>query len=91
MGTNGKLRLWARLGGVILLFLLSRASHARSSSWQITSLALSPDGKLIALVVEKSASSFIYVVAVDAGVATRLTDAKDGEEESPTFSPDGSE
>lgn len=89
MGTNGKLGLWARLGGLILLFLLSRASYARSSSWQITSVAVSPDGRVIALVASKRSTSFIYTVAVDTGVATRLTDAKDGEETSPTFSPDG--
>jgi len=89
MGTNGKLGLWARLGGLILLFLLSRASYARSSSWQITSVAVSPDGRVIALVASKRSTSFIYTVAVDTGVATRLTDANDGEETSPTFSPDG--
>jgi Tol biopolymer transport system component len=41
------------------------------------------------LVVGKSSALFIYTVAVDTGVATRLTDAKDGRETGPTFSPDG--
>jgi Tol biopolymer transport system component len=75
--------------GLILLFLLARTSYARSSRWQITSVAVSPDGKLIALVAGKDSTSFIYTVPADTGVATRLTDAKDGAETSPTFSSDG--
>ena len=41
------------------------------------------------MVAEKDSTSFIYTVPVDTGVATRLTDAKDGEETSPSFSRDG--
>ena len=89
MVTGRKLGLLARIGGLILPVLLASASYGGGSGWQITSLALSPDGKLIALVAEKSATSLIYVVSVDTGVATRLTDAKDGREASPTFSSDG--
>ncbi len=89
MAINGKLGLWVRRGGLILLLLLARTSYARSSSWQITSVAVSPDGRVMALVALRGSTSFIYTVAVDAGLATRLTDAKDGEETSPTFSPDG--
>jgi dipeptidyl aminopeptidase/acylaminoacyl peptidase len=90
MPTNATLGLCARIGGgLILLFLLARTSDARSSRWQITSVAVSPDGRLIALAAEKGSTSFIYRVPVDTGVATRLTGAKDGEETSPTFSPDG--
>jgi len=89
MGTNGTLGLWGRVGGLILLFLFARTSYGRSSRWEITSVAVSRDGKLVALVAEKDSTSFIYTVAVDTGVATRLTDAKDGQETSPTFSPDG--
>jgi len=77
------------LGGGLLLLFLACVSHGAGSSGQITSLAVSPDGKLIALVVEKGSTSFIHRVGVNTGVATRLTDAKDGEETSPTFSPDG--
>jgi len=89
MTTSGKVGCWAQMGGVILLFLCARVSYGRSSRWQITSVALSTHGKLIALVAQKGDSSFIYTVPVDTGVATRLTDAKDGEETSPSFSPDG--
>ncbi len=80
--------LRALRGGLPLLFLTC-VSYGGNSRYQITSLAVSPDGKLIALVVKKGSTSFIYTVAVDTGVATRLTDAKDGKETSPTFSPDG--
>jgi Tol biopolymer transport system component len=90
MATNGKLRFLTRIGGLILLlFLLVDTSYGRSSRWQITSVAVSPDGRLIALVAQKDRTSFIYIVPIDTGIATRVTDAKDGEENSPTFSADG--
>jgi Tol biopolymer transport system component len=53
------------------------------------SVAISPDGKLIAVDVGKGSTSFIYKIAVDTGSATRLTNAKTGEESGPAFSPDG--
>jgi Tol biopolymer transport system component len=89
MRTDGNLSLLTRIGGLVLLLLLARTLYAGSSKWQITTLAVSPDGKLLALTAAKESTSFIYIVPVDTGVATRLTDAKDGEETSPTFSPDG--
>jgi len=89
MRTNGNLSLLTRIGGLVLLLLLARTSYAGSSKWQITALAVSPDGRLIALVADKDSTSFIYMVTVDSGVAKRLTDAKDGEETSPSFSQDG--
>lgn len=55
----------------------------------IRSVAVSPDGKIIAVDFEKGGASFIYKIAVDTGNATRLTDAKTGKESSPAFSPDG--
>ena len=55
----------------------------------IGSLAVSPDGKLIAVAYEKNHTSFIYRIPVDTGVAVRLTDAEDGYESNPAFSPDG--
>jgi len=90
MATNGKLSFLTRIGGLILLlFLPAHTSYGRSSRWQITSVAVSPDGRLIALVAQKDRTSFIYTVPIDSGIATRVTDAKDGEENSPTFSVDG--
>lgn len=89
MAVNGKVGVWSRMGGLVLLFLLVGTSYGRSSRWQITSLAISPDGKLVALVALNGSTSFIYRIAVETGVATRLTDAKDGEENSPSFSSDG--
>jgi Tol biopolymer transport system component len=52
-------------------------------------IAISPDGKLIAIDFAKGGTSFIYKIAVDSGVATRLTNANDGQETSPAFSADG--
>jgi len=52
-------------------------------------LAISPDGKLLAVDFRKDNTSFIYKVAVDTGRATRLTDTKAGQETSPAFSADG--
>jgi Tol biopolymer transport system component len=77
------------LGGGLLLLFLTCVSNGASPSGQIRSVAISPDGKLVAVDFEKGNTSFIYKIAVDTGVATRLTDAKDGEESSPAFSPDG--
>jgi Tol biopolymer transport system component len=78
----------ALTAGLLLLSLTCVLSGA-SSSDQIRSVAISPDGKLVALDFHNGNSSFIYKIAVDTGVATRLTDTKDGEESSPAFSPDG--
>jgi len=89
MGTKEKLGFWVRVGGLVLLFLFARTSYGRTSRWQITSVAVSPDARLVALVAEKDSTSLIYTVAVDTGDAKRLTAAKDGKETSPTFSPDG--
>ena len=77
-----------RLGLSLLLFH-AFASCAGKPSGQIRSLAISPDGKLIAVDFGEDNTSFIYKVIVDTGVATRLTDAKTGAESSPAFSPDG--
>ncbi len=77
-------RLWP-----FLLFLHPLAAFAGKSSGQIRSLAISPDGKSIAVDFGKGGTSFIYEVRVDTGNATRLTDAKIGAESFPAFSPDG--
>ena len=74
---------------LMLLLSLAQMSNGASPSGQIRSVAISPDGKLVAVDFHKANTSFIYKIAVDTGVATRLTDAKDGEELGPAFSPDG--
>jgi Tol biopolymer transport system component len=79
------------LAWVALLLFLTSMSDGASSSGVIRSVAVSPDGKLVAFDFEKGGTSFIYKIAVDTGVATRLTDAKSGEESSPAFSPDGNQ
>lgn len=75
--------------GVFLLFLHPLMACAGKSSGQIRSLAISPDGTIIAVDFGRGNTSFIYRVNVDTGIATRLTDAKTGAESGPAFSPDG--
>ncbi|HET9401256.1 MAG TPA: hypothetical protein VFO34_09915 [Candidatus Acidoferrales bacterium] len=77
------------LGTGLLPLLLACILSASKSSGEISSLAISPDAKLIAVEFEKGGRSFIYRISVDTGVAARLTAAKDGVESSPDFSPDG--
>lgn len=75
--------------GFLLLLLDLPATCATDSVGQMRGVTISPDGKLLAVVVQKNNSSFIYKIAVDTGIATRLTNAKIGEESSPNFSADG--
>ena len=72
-----------------LLLLHPLAVCSASSSGQIRSFAISPDGKFIAVDFAKSSTSVIYMIPVDTGNATRLTGAKTGAESGPAFSPDG--
>jgi len=60
-----------------------------TSSGQMGSVSLSPDGKIVAVEFKKGSTAFIYKVSVDTGKAARLTTAKGGYESSPTFSADG--
>jgi len=53
------------------------------------SIAISPDGKLVAVTYKTNHTSFIYKIAIETGSATRLTSAKTGAESGPSFSPDG--
>ena len=75
--------------GLVLLLLHPLALCSGKSSGQVRSIAISPDGKLIAVSFGKGNKSFIYIVGVNSGTATRLTDAKTGAESGPAFSPDG--
>jgi len=74
---------------VCFLFFLLTVTCAAGPAPQVTGLSVSPDGKLIAVTYETRGTTFIYKVYADTGNATRLTDAKAGEETSPAFSPDG--
>lgn len=56
---------------------------------RIGSVAISPDGNLVAMDLQNGSTSFIYTVSVVTGEAVRLTKAKNGRETSPAFSPDG--
>jgi Tol biopolymer transport system component len=86
---NGGAVLRVLRNGLIFLFLLCPVICVGKSPDHIGSVAVSPDGKLIAVDVEKGGTSFIHKIAVDTGNATRLTNAKTGEESMPAFSPDG--
>ncbi len=88
MAINGNFGLRILNAGLFLL-LLTCFSHGSSSSGQIRSLAVSPDGKLIAVEFAKGNTSFIYKIPVETGKATRLTNAKTGVESRPAFSSDG--
>jgi Tol biopolymer transport system component len=74
---------------IVLLLSVPPFSGGDTSRGTVRSVAISPDGKLVVVEFAKGSSSFDYVVPVDTGNATRLTDAKDGVESNPTFSPDG--
>jgi Tol biopolymer transport system component len=75
-------------GGLLLAIFFSIPGCHRSSA-QIESVAISPDGRSLAIDVWDHDSSFIYKVDVASGNATRLTDARAGSESGPAFSPDG--
>lgn len=75
--------------GFLLLLLDLPATCAANSKGQMGGVAISPDGKLVAVVFQKDSTSFIYKIDVDTGIATRLTDAKAGAEADPAFSADG--
>jgi len=75
---------------VLALALLALpAAAARNHPGVIRGLAVSPDSKLMAVEFAKDKNSFIYLVDPATGVARRLTDATEGGEYSPAFSPDG--
>ena len=71
-----------------LLFFYSLIACAEKSSGRMTSLAICPDGKLIAIDFGKDNESFIYLIRADTGIASRLTTVKTGAESGPAFSPD---
>jgi Tol biopolymer transport system component len=78
-----------RSGLLLLATFLSMTGCHRTPSARIESVAISPNGRSLAIDVRDNNSSFIYKVDVASGNATRLTDAKTGSESSPAFSPDG--
>jgi Tol biopolymer transport system component len=83
--------MFRRLRRSFLLFLFPCLLFAsdRNRPGQIRSLGISPDGKVVAVDFGKGGSSFIYMIPVDTGNASRLTDAKSGAESGPAFSLDG--
>jgi Tol biopolymer transport system component len=73
----------------LLLLLVVRPAMSGSSRGEIHGVAVSPDGKTIAVAYMKGNTGFIYKISIETGIASRLTDAKSGKESSPAFSADG--
>ena len=82
-------RLRIVLLSLVLLAGVSCLSYASSKTGKIESLAISPDGKVVAFSFRRDEKSFIYLAATENGVAKRLTKADAGGESQPSFSPDG--
>jgi Tol biopolymer transport system component len=81
--------LLKRLVFFILLFISPLIASAESTFRHIRSLAITPDGRSIAIDFGKDNESFIYIIRADTGIASRLTTVKTGAESGPAFSPDG--
>lgn len=83
--------LSARKFAIVILAVaaVAHVSYGHKSPHQIQSVAISPNGKLLAIVYGDETHSFIYEVAVDTRKISRLTAAASGEELNPSFSPDG--
>lgn len=77
-----------RFAAILLVVLLS-VSYGETAGAKITSVAISPNGKLVVLSFEKGENSFVYRVDVNTGKASRLTRTEAGTEFGPVFSPDG--
>lgn len=77
-----------KVGLPLLLIVLPAASGA-SPRGEIHGVAVSPDGKTTAVAYMKGKTGFIYMISMETGIASRLTDAKTGTESSPAFSADG--
>ena len=74
---------------LMLLFPCLLLGADGNKTGQVRGVSISPDGKVVAVDFGKGSTSFIYMIALDTGKATRLTDAKTGAESGPAFSPDG--
>jgi dipeptidyl aminopeptidase/acylaminoacyl peptidase len=71
------------------LMCLALSTSCGTSPNRMESVSVSPDGKTIAVDFVKGETSHIYLIAIDTGNATRLTNDNTGEESDLTFSPDG--
>lgn len=78
------------LASILVLFLLFLHLPSRDTPvGRMESVSVSPDEKFIVVDFVNGNTSFIYKIAVDTGIATRLTDAKVGDESGLSFSQDG--
>jgi Tol biopolymer transport system component len=88
MPTSTIRKPWASVSVLLFLLVVSPVIFA-SSRGEIHGIAVSPDGKTMAVAYVQGNSSFIYKISMGTGIASRLTDATNGKESSPAFSPDG--
>jgi Tol biopolymer transport system component len=89
MSMNRSPAFAALLGLLLFFFLVPTTACNRVPSARMESIAISPDGKLLAIALGDDSTSFIYKIDVESGNASRLTDEGAGRESSPAFSPDG--
>ncbi len=71
------------------LVFLPMTTWGETSPGRMESVGVSPDGKTVAVDFIRDKKSHIYLIALDTGNATRLTDDNKGEESGLSFSPDG--
>ena len=76
-------------GGFVLLLIVVPATCAANPRGEVHGIAVSPDGKTMAVAYMKGNTGFIYKIDMETGIASRLTNAKTGKESSPAFSADG--
>lgn len=75
--------------GLFWLFWVPFGSPSETSHGRMESVSVSPDGKTIAVDFIKDKTSHIFLIALDTGNATRLTNDNKGGESDLSFSPDG--
>jgi dipeptidyl aminopeptidase/acylaminoacyl peptidase len=74
---------------LVSLLFLPITTWCETSHGRMESVSVPPDGKTIAVDFIKDKKSHIFLIAVDTGSATRLTNDHKGEETDLSFSPDG--
>jgi len=67
-------------GGFVLLLIVVPATCAANPRGEVHGIAVSPDGKTMAVAYMKGNTGFIYKIDMETGIASRLTNAKTGKE-----------
>lgn len=74
---------------LVTVALLPHTARSQTPHDRMESVSVSPDGKTIAVDVIKGKTAHIFLIALDTGNTTRLTNDSKGEESDLSFSPDG--